>query len=118
MTTTEGTSHDNRPKAKKSSFRRLRRYQSVESDDDGCSEEKIVVNNSMHDQTKELDNEDTLPISSLYKNKDSGRVLHQEMDDDRRAADATDRNGEHGGNSIVETTLKTDNVLVDRQAHR
>ncbi|XP_061358523.1 peptidyl-prolyl cis-trans isomerase FKBP43-like [Gastrolobium bilobum] len=117
----EEASDDNRPKGTKSGFRRLRRkYQSVESDDDGSFEEKIIVNDSINDQTKETGNEDSLPISPLYKNKASGRVLDQEMDDsvDRGAGDGSKKNGEDGGNSIIETNLKTDHVLGDSQMHR
>ncbi|TKY68075.1 Peptidyl-prolyl cis-trans isomerase FKBP43 [Spatholobus suberectus] len=119
----EEASHYNRPKGKKGSLKRLRKkYQSVESDDDGGYEEKIIVNDSMNDQTKQIENEDSLPISSLYKIKASGRVLvfDQEMDAnvDRGAGDASDKNGEDGGNNIVETNLKADHVLVDSQTHR
>ena len=119
--TTEEASHDKRPKGGKSKLRRLRRkYQSVESDDDGGFEEKIIVNDSMHDQTKEIVNEDSLPISSLYKNKASQRILDEEINDsgDRGAGDASNKNGEDGGNSIIQTDLKTDNVVVDSQTYR
>ncbi|RDX74942.1 Peptidyl-prolyl cis-trans isomerase FKBP43, partial [Mucuna pruriens] len=114
----EKASHDNRPKGRKGSLRRLRKkYQLVESDDDGCYEQKIIANDSIHDQTKEIENEDNLPILSLCKNKASGRVLDQEMDAsvDRGAGDASNKNG---GKSIAETNLKADYVIVDSQTHR
>lgn len=119
--TAEEASHDSRSKGKKGSLRRLRKkYRLVESDDDGSLEEKIIVDDSMHDQSKEIDNEDGIPISSLSKNKASGRVLDQEMDDivDRGAVAAGNKNDEDGGNSIIETNSKTDNVPVDSQTHR
>ncbi|KAE9620146.1 putative peptidylprolyl isomerase [Lupinus albus] len=115
---------DNKPKRKKTGLRRLRKYQSVESDaDDNCSEEKNTTHN---DETKEIidddhdddHDDDSLPISSLYKNKASERVLHQEMDDDRAAGDTTHKNAEDGANNIIETTLKTDDVIVHSQTHR
>ncbi|KAK7263787.1 hypothetical protein RJT34_31384 [Clitoria ternatea] len=109
-----------KPKGRKGSLRRLRKkYQSVESDDDGCYEEKIIVNDSAHDQTNEID-DDSLPISSLYKTKASRRVLDQEIDDtgDREAGDASNKNGQDCGNSNIEENLKTDHVLADSQTHR
>ncbi|KAL2947036.1 hypothetical protein AAZX31_20G048600 [Glycine max] len=118
----EEASHDSREKGRKGSLRRLRKkYQSVESDDDGRHEEKIIADDSMDDQTQEIkDDEDILPISSLYKNKASQRVLDEEMDAsvDRQAGDASNKNGEDGGNSIVETNLKADHDLVDSQTLR
>ena len=122
MLTAEEASHDSREKGRKGSLRRLRKkYQSVESDDDGRHEEKIIADDSMDDQTQEIkDDEDILPISSLYKNKASQRVLGVEMDAsvDRQAGDASNKNGEDGGNSIVETNLKADHDLVDSQTLR
>ncbi|WVY94421.1 hypothetical protein V8G54_033509 [Vigna mungo] len=117
----EEASHDNGPKIKKGSLRRLRKmYQSVESDDDGCGGEKIIVNDRIHDQIQETDNEDSLPISSIYKNKASGRVLDKEMDVSvvRGAGDASNKNEEDGGNNIFETNLEAGHVLVDSQTHR
>lgn len=121
MLIAEEASHDNRPKIKKGSLRRLRKmYQSVESDDDGCGGEKIIVNDRIHDQIQETDNEDSLPISSIYKNKASGRVLDKEMDVSvvRGAGDASNKNKEDGGNNIFETNLEAGHVLVDSQTHR
>lgn len=120
MLTAEEASQDNIPKRKKGSLRRLRKkYQSIESDDDGCDDEKITSNHSMNDQTDEIENEDSLPISSLYK-KASGKVLDQEMDAsvDRGAGDASNNDDADGGNSTVETNIKTDLVFVDSQTHR
>ena len=37
---------------------------------------------------------------------------------DRQAGDASNKNGEDGGNSIVETNLKADHDLVDSQTLR
>ncbi|XP_057445314.1 peptidyl-prolyl cis-trans isomerase FKBP43-like isoform X2 [Lotus japonicus] len=93
----EGASFDSRSKGRKGSRRRLRKkYQTVGSDDE----------NSLHDQFKDIDNEDILPISSFYKNKASGRASDQEMDDsvDKGAGDA----GKDGGNTITKTDCETD----------
>ncbi|CAJ1978227.1 unnamed protein product [Sphenostylis stenocarpa] len=117
----EEASRDKRPKSRKGSLRRLRKkYQSFESDDNDCYEEKIIVNDKMHDQTQETDKEDSLPISSLFKDKASGRVLDEEMDVsvDNGAADASNKNGEEGGNSMFETNLKTGHALADSQTYR
>ncbi|XP_047178736.1 peptidyl-prolyl cis-trans isomerase FKBP43-like isoform X2 [Vigna umbellata] len=117
----EEASHDNGPKIRKVSLRRLRKmYQSVESDDDGCGGEKIIVNDRIHDQVQETDNEDSLPISSIYKNKASGRVLDNETDVSvvRGAGDASNNNEEDGGNNIFETNLDAGHVLVDSQTYR
>ncbi|XP_020240129.1 peptidyl-prolyl cis-trans isomerase FKBP43 [Cajanus cajan] len=103
-------SNEEKPKARKGSLRRLRKkYQSVESDDDDC-----------YEQTMEIENEDNIPISSLFKNTAPGRALDQEIDasDDRGAGNASNNNGDDGGNSIVEANLKSDHVLVDSQTHR
>ncbi|XP_047178739.1 peptidyl-prolyl cis-trans isomerase FKBP43-like isoform X5 [Vigna umbellata] len=116
----EEASHDNGPKIRKVSLRRLRKmYQSVESDDDGCGGEKIIVNDRIHDQVQETDNEDSLPISSIYKNKASGRVLDNETDVSvvRGAGDASNNNEEDGGNNIFETNLDAGHVLVDSQTY-
>lgn len=119
--TAEEVSHDSRPKGRKGSQRRLRKkFQLVESDDDGCLEEKKIVKDSMHDQSKEIDNEDSQPISSLFKDKASGRVSDQEMDDkvDGGTVDAGNKNGEDGVHLVIEAKLKTDNVSADSQAPR
>ncbi|KAJ1392789.1 FKBP-type peptidyl-prolyl cis-trans isomerase domain [Sesbania bispinosa] len=119
--TVEEASRDSRPKGKKGNRGRLRKkYQSLYSDDDGSLEQKIIVNDSVDDQSKEIDNEDGLPISSLYKNKTSQRALFEESDDniDRGADDAGNMNGEDDRNSNTETNLKTDDVFVDCQMQR
>lgn len=116
----EEASHDTRPKIRKGSLRRLRKRYQVESDDDGCCGEKIIGNDRMHAQIQETDNEDSLPISSLYKNKASGRVVDEEMDVSVviGAGAASNKNGEDGGNSTFETNLEAGHVLLDSQTHR
>ncbi|CAI8600530.1 unnamed protein product [Vicia faba] len=115
----EGSSDSGR-KVTKGSRRRLRKkYQLVESDGDGGCEEKKIINDNMHVESQEIDDEDSLPISSISKNKAFGRVLDQEMDDnvDKEIVDAGNKDGEDRGDNIIETTLKTDNVVVDSQTH-
>ncbi|WJX29422.1 peptidylprolyl isomerase [Trifolium repens] len=117
----EDASYDSGRKSAKGSRRRLRKkYQLVESDDDISLEEKKIVNDNVHVQSQEVDNEDSLPISSICKNKASGRILDQEMDDivDKEAVDAGKKDNEDPENSTIETKLKTDNVVTDNQTHR
>lgn len=121
MITAEDASYDSGRKSAKGSQRRLRKkYQLVESDDDGGLEEKKIVKDNVHVQSQEIDDEDSLPISSFCKIKASRRVLDQEMDDnvDKEAVDAGKKDGEDRENSTIETKLKTDNVVADSQTHR
>jgi len=120
--TAEEASSDSGRKSAKGSRRRLRKkYQLVESDDDGSLEGKKIVNDSVHVQSQEIDDEDSLPISSLCKkNKSFVRVLDQEMEDcfDKEAIDAGKKDSEDHENSIIETKLKTDNAVAESQIHR
>lgn len=117
----EEASSDSGRKSAKGSRRRLRKkYQLVESDDDGGLGMKIF-NDSVHVQSQEIDDEDSLPISSLCKkNKSFVRVLDQEMEDcfDKEAIDAGKKDSEDHENSIIETKLKTDNAVTESQIHR
>ncbi|XP_057445296.1 peptidyl-prolyl cis-trans isomerase FKBP43-like isoform X2 [Lotus japonicus] len=76
----EGASFNSRSKGKKGNLRLLRKkYQTVGRND---SVKRLRKKDKSKDgQSKDIDNEDSLPISSLYKNKASGRALDQEMDD-------------------------------------
>ncbi|KAL1358085.1 hypothetical protein AAHE18_04G008900 [Arachis hypogaea] len=118
----EEASDDNKPEGKKSKFGRLRKkYYSVESDDDGDGgfEEKIIVNDTMDDQMKESDNEDSLLISSLYKVKARQRISDDEINaGDSGAFDARNKNYEDDGDGNIQTDLETDNVLQDSQRDR
>jgi FK506-binding nuclear protein len=119
--TAEDASYDSGRKSAKGSRRRLRKkYQLVESDDDIGLEEKKIVNDNVHVQSQEIDDEDSLPISSICKNKASGRILDLEMDDivDKEAVDGGKIETEDPENSTIETKLKTDNVVADNQTHR
>ncbi|KAF7807321.1 peptidyl-prolyl cis-trans isomerase FKBP43-like isoform X1 [Senna tora] len=100
--------------------RQLRRkYRSVESDDDKSFEENKIVDSNMHDHAKTPD-EDSMPISSLFKRKPIARVLDLEMDvsDDTREGDSGNKNGVDGCNGISNSNSKDDNVLVNSQTHR
>ncbi|XP_058763169.1 peptidyl-prolyl cis-trans isomerase FKBP43-like isoform X2 [Vicia villosa] len=117
----EEASSDSGRKVTKGSQRRLRKkYQLVESDDNGGCEEKKTIGDNMHVESQEIDDENSLPISSICKNKASGRVLDQEMDDnvDKETVGAGNKDGEDREDNTIETTLKTDNVVVDSQTHR
>ncbi|RYR11423.1 hypothetical protein Ahy_B04g068950 isoform C [Arachis hypogaea] len=115
-------SDDIKPEGKKSKHGRLRKkYCSVASDDDGDGgfEEKIIVNDSMDDQTKEFDNEDSLLISSVYKSKARQRILVDEINTSNSGAfDARNKNYEDDGDGNIQTDLETDNVLQDSQRDR
>ncbi|XP_058747374.1 peptidyl-prolyl cis-trans isomerase FKBP43-like isoform X2 [Vicia villosa] len=116
----EEASSDSGLKVTKGSRRRLRKkYQLVESDDDGGCEEKKTIDDNMHVESQEIDDEDSLPISSICKNKASVRVLDQEMDDnvDKETVGAGNEDGEDREDNTIETTLKTDNVVLDSQTH-
>ncbi|XP_058760468.1 peptidyl-prolyl cis-trans isomerase FKBP43-like isoform X3 [Vicia villosa] len=90
-----------------------------ESDDNGGCEEKKTIGDNMHVESQKIDDQDSLPISSICKNKASGRVLDQEMDDnvDKETVGAGNKDGEDREDNTIETTLKTDNVVVDSQTH-
>ncbi|XP_045829995.1 peptidyl-prolyl cis-trans isomerase FKBP43-like isoform X4 [Trifolium pratense] len=117
----EDASYDSGRKSAKGSRRRMRKkYQLIESDDDIGLEEKKIVNDSVHVQSQEIDNEDCLPISSICKNKASGRILDQAMDEnvEEDAVDTGKKDSEDPENSPIETKLKTDDVVADNQTHR
>lgn len=116
----EGVSREKKLKGTRGTHRRLRRkYQRIESDDDKSFEENTVVNSNKHDQTKTIDEEDNLPISSLCKSKATTTVLSPEMDvSDERKGDTSNKDGEDGGNSYIKLDSKADDVPVDRQALR
>lgn len=119
--TAEEASFDSGRKVTKGNRRRLKKkYQVVESDCDDGREEKKIVNDNMHFESQEIDDEDSLPISSIYKNKALGRILDQEMDDnvDKETVDAGNKDGEDREDNTIEISLKTDNVVVDSQTHR
>ncbi|KAL1358032.1 uncharacterized protein [Arachis hypogaea] len=118
----EEASDDIKPEGKKSKHGRLRKkYCSVALDDDGDGgfEEKMIVNDSMDDQTKEIDNEDSLLISSVYKSKARQRILVDEINTGNSGAfDARNKNYEDDGDGNIQTDLETDNVLQDSQRDR
>ena len=119
MMAIEEASYDDRPKVKGGKPRRLRKkYQSMESDE-GSSEEKIITKSNVHDKTKEIDDEDSLPILSFYRSKGNGRFLDQEIDDhdERGEGDTSNKNGEDGGSSI-KIDLKAKIASLDNQTHR
>ena len=66
--------------------------------------------------------DDSLPISSIYKSKASAKILSEEIDvsDDRRGNDAQHDNGENnGGNAIQSNPIsKAVNALFDTKTHR
>ncbi|XP_028772053.1 peptidyl-prolyl cis-trans isomerase FKBP43 isoform X2 [Neltuma alba] len=92
----EEVSHVNK---RKGSRRRLqKKHQRVDSDDD------------------------SLPISSIYKSKASAKVLSEEMDvsDDGRQSDASHKNGEDDGNNAIKSNSKSKagNGPLDAKTHR
>ncbi|XP_028789404.1 peptidyl-prolyl cis-trans isomerase FKBP43, partial [Neltuma alba] len=66
--------------------------------------------------------DDSLPISSIYKSKASAKVLSEEMDvsDDGRQSDASHKNGEDDGNNAIKSNSKSKagNGPLDAKTHR
>lgn len=85
----DGKKTDNR----KSSHRRLKKkYQLSESDDDISSQQKNIAKGSAGVLVLESDNEDKIPISSLYKSKTIGK--NAELEEEKKAGNGI--GGERG----------------------
>lgn len=113
-------SDDKKPKNGKGSHRRLRKkYQSVESDDEGCSQPKTVANGTSSVPIPESEDDDTFPISSLYKSKTTAKKGTQE------AEEKVDKGTDESGHKKTEDTGKHDAeskgnivIIVDGQPKR
>ncbi|XP_048334783.2 peptidyl-prolyl cis-trans isomerase FKBP53-like isoform X1 [Ziziphus jujuba] len=113
-------SDDKKPKNGKGSHRRLRKkYQSVESDDEGCSQPKTVANGTSSVPIPESEDDDTFPISSLYKSKTTAKEGTQE------AEEKVDKGTDESGHKKTEDTGKHDAeskgnivIIVDGQPKR
>lgn len=71
-----------KPNDGKDSRKRLRKkYQLVESDDEQCNQQKTVTDNSSCIPVPESKDEDTFPISYLYKSKTTAQESTQEAEE-------------------------------------
>ncbi|XP_035548493.1 midasin-like isoform X2 [Juglans regia] len=106
-----------RPKHGKGSRRRLRkRYQMSESEEEGCSQEKNIVNGRSGEPEFESEDEDSIPISSFYKSKTTAKKTKEEVDrDDKEMSETSKKNTEDEGNYVSESTRKAGNVVNGQQ---
>lgn len=104
-----------KPKKRKDSRRRLRkRYQIRESDDEGCSQQKDMVNGSSNELVLQSEDDDIIPISSLYKSKTTAKKTIEEVEGnaDNETSETSNKKTEDDGNYVIEPTRKADNVVV------
>lgn len=104
-----------KPKKRKDSCRRLRkRYQIRESDDEGCSQQKDMVNGSSNELVLQSEDDDSVPISSFYKNKTTAKKTIEEVEGnaDNETSETGNKKTEDDGNYVIEPTRKADNVVV------
>lgn len=70
-----------KPKDGNDRRKRLRKkYQLVESDDEQCNQQKTITDNSSCIPVPESKDEDTFPISSLYKSKTTAQEAEENID--------------------------------------
>ncbi|KAF3439982.1 hypothetical protein FNV43_RR18260 [Rhamnella rubrinervis] len=108
-----------KPKNGKSSHRQLRKkFQLVESDDEG-SQSKTVANNSFGVPGSEREDEDTLLISSLYKSKTTAKNGTQEAQEnvDKGTGETSYEKTEDRGKHDTESKRNVD-IIVDGQPKR
>ncbi|MED6173123.1 hypothetical protein PIB30_056337 [Stylosanthes scabra] len=88
-----------------------------EQNKDGADDEK---QNETVDKMMLSLSEDSMLISSLYKNKACQKNSDEEIHKtgDSKAFDAKNKNDEDDGDSIIQTALQADNILQDSQMHR
>ncbi|XP_075672270.1 peptidyl-prolyl cis-trans isomerase FKBP43-like isoform X1 [Castanea sativa] len=112
----EGEMLDNeKPKNGKSSRRRLRkRYQMSDSDDGGCSQPKNIVNGRSGEPVLHNEDEDSFPISSLYKSKTTTKKTTEEAKSkaDEETCGTGDKKTEDDVNHVIEEKIKADDVIV------
>jgi FK506-binding nuclear protein len=105
-----------KPKKRKESRRRLRkRYQIRESDDERCSQQKDMVNGGSNELVLQSEDDDSVPISSLYKSKTSTAkktIEEVEGNADNETSETSNKKTEDYGNYVIEPTRKADNVVV------
>ncbi|KAA8520516.1 hypothetical protein F0562_014772 [Nyssa sinensis] len=111
-----------KPKDRKGSRKRLKKkYQSVESDDDNNFQQQNIVNGCRDVSGPESEDEDSLPISSIYKSKATAKnvILKAEEKTDEETSetgskktedDGTHAKTEDGGTDVIESKRKADAV--------
>ncbi|XP_030931873.1 peptidyl-prolyl cis-trans isomerase FKBP43-like isoform X1 [Quercus lobata] len=110
-----------RPKNGKGSRRRLRKiYQMSDSDDGACSQPKNIVNGSSGEPVLQNEDEDSFPISSIYKSKTTTRKTTEEVKSkaDEETCGTGDKKTEDDVNHVIEAKVKADDVIVDAQPKR
>ena len=110
-----------RPKNGKGSRRRLRKsYQMSDSDDGACSQPKNIVNGSSGEPVLQNEDEDSFPISSIYKSKTTTRKTTEEVKSkaDEETCGTGDKKTEDDVNHVIEAEVKADDVIVDAQPKR
>lgn len=104
-----------KPKNRKDSRRRLRkRYQIRESDDEGCSQQKNMVNGCSSELVLQSEDDDSIPISFLYKSKTTAKKTTEEVEgnDVKETGETSNKKTEDDGNYVIEPTRKADNVVA------
>uniref|UniRef100_A0A5B6YT85 peptidylprolyl isomerase n=1 Tax=Davidia involucrata TaxID=16924 RepID=A0A5B6YT85_DAVIN len=119
-----------KPKDRKGSRKRLKKkYQSVESDDDDSFRQRNIVNGCRDLSRPENEDEDSVPISSLYKSKATAKnvILEAEEKADEETAETgskkTEGNGTHAkteddGTDVIESKRKAVAVAIYGEPER
>ncbi|GMY09366.1 peptidyl-prolyl cis-trans isomerase FKBP43-like isoform X2 [Fagus crenata] len=107
-----------KPKNGKASRRRLRKsYQMSDSDNEGCSQQKNIVSGRSGEPVLQSEDEDSFPISSLYKSKTNAKKTTEEVKGkgDNGTGETSDKKTE---DDVIESKRKADNVVVGAQEKR
>ncbi|KAB1218949.1 Peptidyl-prolyl cis-trans isomerase FKBP53 [Morella rubra] len=106
-------------KSRKQSRRRLRKtYQMSESDDEESCQQQNIVNGSSGVPLFQSEDEDRMPISSVYKSKTTPEKTTEEVEGkaDMETSETGDKKAEDDGNYVIEPTRKADNVVAGHPA--
>jgi uncharacterized protein YgiM (DUF1202 family) len=102
-----------KPKNRKDSRIRLRKkYQICESDDEGCSQQKDTVKGSSSELELQSEDDDSVPISYLYKSKTTANKTTEEVEGNtNKETCETSNKKTEDGNYVIEPTRTADNVV-------
>ncbi|XP_062157088.1 peptidyl-prolyl cis-trans isomerase FKBP43-like isoform X3 [Alnus glutinosa] len=102
-----------KPKNRKDSRIRLRKkYQICESDDEGCSQQKDTVKGSSSELALQSEDDDSVPISYLYKSKTTANKTTEEVEGNtNKETCETSNKKTEDGNYVIEPTRTADNVV-------
>ena len=107
-----------KPKNGKASRRRLRKsYQMSDSDNEGCSQQKNIVSGGSGEPVLQSEDEDSFPISSIYKSKTNAKKTTEEVKGkgDNGTGETSDKKTE---DDVIESKRIADNVVVGAQEKR